>query len=136
MIFCPQLPSPGILNTHCTLTTVRYGTPRLTLSSRRGGFKTLLIPFSIGPLCGDLSFPLQNVSALFLLDGTYLFKASRYHFKIQSNSWVCILTADSIGRPTLMNYLSVAVKKSMSSNTSVVLHGEQTENLYQWCTSP
>ena len=52
MIFCQQLPSPGILNIHCALTTVRYGTPRLTLSSRRGGFKTLLIPFSTGPLWG------------------------------------------------------------------------------------
>ena len=32
-------PVPGILNTHCTLTTVRYGTLRLTVSSRRGGFR-------------------------------------------------------------------------------------------------
>ena len=135
MIFCPQLPSPGILNTHCTLITVRYGTPRLTFSSQQGRFKTLLIPFRIDPLSGDIRFLLLSVLALFSLDVTYLicnhlFKASRYHFKIQSNSWVCILRADSIGRPTLMNYLSVAVIKTMSSNTSVVLHGEQTENLY------
>ena len=57
---------------YCTLTTVRYGTPCLTLSSQRGGFKTLLIPFSIWPLCGDLSFPLLSVSVLFLLDVPYL----------------------------------------------------------------
>ena len=36
--------------------TVRFCTIRLTLSSRRRGFKMLLIPLSIGPLCGDLSF--------------------------------------------------------------------------------
>ena len=43
-----------------------------TLSSQRGGFRMLLIPFSIGPLCGDLSFPLLSVSVLCLLNVTYL----------------------------------------------------------------
>ena len=37
-----------------------------------GWIQTLLIPFSIGLLCRDLSFPLLSVSALFLLDVTYL----------------------------------------------------------------
>ena len=65
MIFCPQLPSPGI--THCTLTTVRYGTPRLTLSSRRGGFKHWAslwgIKFSVAK-CIGVVFTRRNVPDL------------------------------------------------------------------------
>ena len=62
MILCHQLLSQKIINNRSTLTTVRYGIRRQTLSSQLDEFNLLLTPSNSGPLCGNLSFLFQSVS--------------------------------------------------------------------------